>query len=535
MLIKQSRHQEQSEKPKKDILLDKPSFEFVTLTSQPSASTRSASSKKVRTQAMRDYLRKQNRQAISGIIEVVESSNPEEPAQYKGKFKLSSWTHKSKEKAAIARREVLLSKAVILPSMDVGEYENSMPSRKYQESWRTSKTFVPGFAFGSESLDPFDTLSINLGPQSHRLLVHYNTAYTMNSLAINAEGDFFSHIKTDPALFHSILYLVALHLDLKYGLADSPAGLYHGSEAFRLINERLREPSGVFSDVTIAAVAMLNLNGRYELSEMHKQGLEKMIQMRGGVHVLHGVFQRIVTWSDFCYANVWSCSPSFPRLLPRSTINKLPAKNSTLLKPSHLFGTSSPIVPIFHALRDLSQSVSPPKIPSLNKMEASNVIYNLEYDLLLLNKQLPTSPESFKCIFSFEVIPLKTAAHIYLWLAIRELPPTSELLYRLLQRLHGSLIGTLQLWWNSTTEREAWLLWILFIGGIAAVGRLERLWFVSEMVRVCKALGIWDEDALRRSLETVLWQDEFCDDKFTSLWEDMLLNWSSGEDNWTAL
>jgi hypothetical protein len=79
----------------------------------------------------------------------------------------------------------------------------------------------------------------------------------MNSLATIAEGDFFSHVKTDPALFHSILYLVALHFDLNYGLKDSPACLYHGREAFRLINERLGDSQAGFNNVTIAAVAML--------------------------------------------------------------------------------------------------------------------------------------------------------------------------------------------------------------------------------------------------------------------------------------
>ncbi len=78
----------------------------------------------------------------------------------------------------------------------------------------------------------------------------------MNSVAINAECNFFSFVKTDPALFHSILYLVALHRDLWYGLVDSPECLYHGSEAFRIINERLQN-NFAFDDVTIAAVAML--------------------------------------------------------------------------------------------------------------------------------------------------------------------------------------------------------------------------------------------------------------------------------------
>jgi hypothetical protein len=77
----------------------------------------------------------------------------------------------------------------------------------------------------------------------------------MNSVAINPDGDFFSHARTDPALLHSILHLVALHYNLKRGVSDSPESLYHGGEAFRLISQRLQD--GIFSDMTIAAVAML--------------------------------------------------------------------------------------------------------------------------------------------------------------------------------------------------------------------------------------------------------------------------------------
>jgi len=83
------------------------------------------------------------------------------------------------------------------------------------------------------------------------------TTYRMNSIAVNAEGDFFSYVKIDPALFHSILYLVALNSDLRNGVQDSAVCLYHGGEAFRLINERLADDEEVFSDQTIGAVAML--------------------------------------------------------------------------------------------------------------------------------------------------------------------------------------------------------------------------------------------------------------------------------------
>jgi uncharacterized protein YqfB (UPF0267 family) len=77
----------------------------------------------------------------------------------------------------------------------------------------------------------------------------------MNSVAINSDGDFFSHARTDPALLHSILYLVALHHDLLLGISDSPEALFHGGEAFRVINKRIQDR--MFCDMTIAAVAML--------------------------------------------------------------------------------------------------------------------------------------------------------------------------------------------------------------------------------------------------------------------------------------
>jgi hypothetical protein len=141
----------------------------------------------------------------------------------------------------------------------------------------------------------------------------------MNSIAANPEGDFFSQARTDPAVLPSILYLLALHHDLKLGLSDSPESLYHGSEAFMLINQRLEER--FFSDMTIAAVALLvtkevristcnfengqdeanisivqNIDGNFNLSKIHMNGLEYMIKAKGGIGMLKGVFQRVVTW-----------------------------------------------------------------------------------------------------------------------------------------------------------------------------------------------------------------------------------------------
>lgn len=56
-------------------------------------------------------------------------------------------------------------------------------------------------------------------------------------------------------MFHAVMYLVSLDHNLKYGLTDSPGSLYHGREAFRLINEGLE--AGVIRDTLIAAVSIV--------------------------------------------------------------------------------------------------------------------------------------------------------------------------------------------------------------------------------------------------------------------------------------
>ncbi|KAE9375227.1 hypothetical protein N431DRAFT_555700 [Stipitochalara longipes BDJ] len=515
--------------------LDTKTFEFVTITSEPSTMSQNGTSKQVRTQAMRDYLRKQNKEAITGVREVVSAVTLEEPSQYKGRFKLNTWTHKAKKKSSSARKSK--SRGVELLELEVASQAlvtQGANGELKDQSWQDINAGrLPNSAFSvNHRLDPFDSLAVQLGPHSEKLLTHYMTTYTMNSVAVNAERDFFSYVKTDPALFHSILYLVALHFDLRYGVQDSAVCLYHGGEAFRIINERLADVNGVFSDQTIGAVAMLvnkeNLNGRYELSQVHMKGLETMIWKRGGILSLKGVFRRIITWCDFCYSTVWNTPPLFPRIPPVSPpISSLPSQLphppqpqlQNQLDPNALFTTSSLLPSIISSLRTLSSSLDPANIENLNRLEASTQIYNLEYDILLLNSSTPYPLEQ-------EFITLKIAAHLYLWLVIRELPPSSQILITVIQRLQYSLKEEVIGWWSENLERRIWLLWILFMGAVASNGRAERFWFIEELVKVCRDLGISEVEGpggLRKYLGRVVLQDIFFEWHLNAAWEDIVL------------
>jgi hypothetical protein len=151
------------------------------------------------------------------------------------------------------------------------------------------------------------------------------------------------------------------------------------------------------------------------------------------------------------------------------------------------------------------------------------MIYNVEYELLHLNKEHADDLEPNECLYSFEAIPLKTAAHLWLYLVIREVPRTAQLLCRLVERLQEALEIQLGGWWNSTFERQTWLLWMLFMGGAASAGKFERWWFVKELGIVCRTLGIWNREGLEEGLKRVLWQDAWCMDHARSLWNDFVM------------
>jgi hypothetical protein len=157
----------------------------------------------------------------------------------------------------------------------------------------------------------------------------------------------------------------------------------------------------------------------------------------------------------------------------------------------------------------------------VNRLSASNTIYETEFSLLALNRRSVNDLEPTSCIYSFECIPLRTAAHLYLYLVIREIPSTSQLLFRLAERLQEALDIQLGGWWDSNNQRRIWLLWMLFIGAATVTGRSERWWFVKEMGSVCKELGIDSHGKLQDALKRVLWQDAWCSDHCASLWYDL--------------
>ena len=122
---------------------------------------------------MRDYLQKQNRQAFTGVVEIVTSVNPEEPARYKGRFKLNTWSHKTKTKALNARREKGLTSEATAKrhNRKTSTLADDDAQLVLSRPWEHPSP-NPVFSLDGHRIDPFDSLVVKLGSRSEELLLH---------------------------------------------------------------------------------------------------------------------------------------------------------------------------------------------------------------------------------------------------------------------------------------------------------------------------------------------------------------------------
>jgi hypothetical protein len=129
----------------------------------------------------------------------------------------------------------------------------------------------------------------------------------LNTLVpVNPKDKWFNHAISDSALFHGTMVHAASHKALAVPTSNSGrlAIIQMKREPIKIINERLANPVSGISDVTIGAVTLLvlfeNQEGSVELSNIHMDGLEKMINLRGGLQALgttfSGVLRRKVLW-----------------------------------------------------------------------------------------------------------------------------------------------------------------------------------------------------------------------------------------------
>ena len=116
---------------------------------------------------------------------------------------------------------------------------------------------------------------------------------------------------------------------------------------------------------------------------------------------------------------------------------------------------------------------------------------------------------------------LRLAAHLYLYLAIRELPSTAEMHHRMARRLQDAVTEGIQASFDLLDLDQDLLLWIVFVGAAAFSGHSDQYWLVSELRIVCSSLQISSLDHFKERLTKILWHEKFFSQHASVLWAEL--------------
>lgn len=398
---------------------------------------------------------------------------------------------------------------------------------------------LAAYVFGSDS-DPFGTFPIPLTPRVHELIHQVDQVKVHSPVHENDVDAFSSCVGTNEAL----LYMTLSWLAARAGGSSAPENFessFYLQSSVSAINQELEnaEECGI-SEGTIAAVAcmtnMENLNGERCKAVIHMNGLEQMVNLKGGLCNLSAALRRLILWTDLLYATSWQSTPRFPyidfsHLPPLSTY--LPA---TSPKPILTFsnclihnliqtgnGTLLPILQDAHELTHFLDVIQSKDISYLNDASYPDRVYSIEHHILELLAQndiiMDDSPARI-------ITPLLHSLLLYTYTNLRLTPDGGQIRRTLVGRLRMSLEATELTVLNCSFAAE--LMWMLFLGGTAAQGGEERKWFKEQLWWVLNQNSAleWSWEQMSAVLTGVLWLERGFLEGCQGFWAEALeLEW----------
>jgi hypothetical protein len=372
----------------------------------------------------------------------------------------------------------------------------------------------------------------------------------------------------DPALLHSTICSAGGHLALLEGTfgPENSEYLTHKTETIRIVNGRMTDLSQATTDETLGAIALLVtdqvVDGDYREMAVHMQGLAKLVNLRGGLPalgmkgLLAGEIQWLVKTNDYLTKTklttlttrcdiATSFMTSSPPLLPLNETQGGP--NEQLSSPllQHFLSSDLPAQALPAALQEnsLSDLLSEELVGIYWDMSTLTAILNLKPDLLetdmlvydrkrasiqyrLASMHFPRSSvteaeseaQSESKVYVQE--SCRMAGVLYSNMTLWGFQPPMHFYGDLAIMLQQALLRTdLEMYWGGGVWEDI-LLWILVLGGYAALNRPERVWFVELLAKIGMERRFWGFEDVRAVLVRVLYQ-EGLEKSFEKLWKEV--------------
>jgi Fungal specific transcription factor domain len=424
----------------------------------------------------------------------------------------------------------------------VSTYKNrSWTLEKQQNSLST----LPLQVIGKSRTDPFSVLPFSLHPDDEVLLDRFQHDRQRSWCPINAQGPWFAFAMRDELMFHVTLY----HWLLKFNdrantfLTRHPRYMKHKLAAIRLVNQRLTDPIEATKDESLAAVTALASAetgfGTKEEAKHHMDGLEILVEMRGGIEclegIMEGVLQNFIAWNDLTYSELSGDRMHF--VTNDLQINQLESTTAACIGPCFrrdltILHAAEPriwqpcqgeVIALFHRIRQLCDDVEKRPFSALDERqgrERSDRFHCLERDL----RALAQRPREMIETENNDAVWRSCAAAglIYVQHMLRGL----EVQYRMFDTLSQDLQ-----WWLSLTGEgecvEVWsfapelLTWALTVGTVISTGRSEHDWFLGNLAETCQKLGYVGWSRYRDTLANFLWVGNVDEGRYLKIWEQM--------------
>ena len=150
-------------------------------------------------------------------------------------------------------------------------------------------------------------------------------------------------------------------------------------------------------------------------------------------------------------------------------------------------------------------------------------LYITEYKLLVVLDQNEPDEEDVPIVIdrsSHIYGSCRLAAYLYLYLILREMPPSAEinktLVLRLKTLLESNHKNLLSVWRDDLYL----LLWIATVGSMAARLLPEAEYFVEILTKVVQSLGLQTMDGFKDVIGQIVWIEDYCREATSSyLWD----------------
>ncbi|KAH6967697.1 hypothetical protein BKA56DRAFT_622568 [Ilyonectria sp. MPI-CAGE-AT-0026] len=373
------------------------------------------------------------------------------------------------------------------------------------------------------SVDPFNSLPITTNPEVDHLVRYF--FFKFDPITVDRRSSWFPYALQSAPMMHSTLAMTATVWRMECPSLEHSIhleGIHQKGDAMREIGVRLPCASSVRKDnemtflmFTMSTLAIVEAyDGDFKAAETHLRAVHNIFTSRGGPDSFKDdvILCKSINLADIQVATALGHRPIFSLFhtdnahVPASILEQaqhLPLDRSITHDSSYHHHR------IFALLRQLllahkSSMVSLAVVRTLLTVADAAILQHLYRDCIDVSDASRRSHA------------LVLAAHVFMYITLRQVPPKAPLLRRMCARLQSTL-GLAPHARDTWSGNRAALLWIAFVGllgtGEGAETSPREQWFLSLFQSIVQGYPqdfLPGNGSIQRTLSTFLWDEAHC-------------------------